>query len=485
MRRLLALISLASAFGPSNVQAQPPPEVPPTVLTIRPAAEPRPVLKYRVVPERITQIPGNAAIFYHRALQMAAERRTRLDAEKKAKQPPGKVEMTDEEVYRWLELPIGEMPVEPVRSLLETYWRPLDEVAQGTTRTTCDWEFDRRPEGINLLLPEIQEMRSLARLVTLRARLAVVDGKTDEAIHWVETGLVLGRHVGKGPIVIQALVGIAIDSVMLKVLEELIQAPGTPSLVWALADRPRPFIDMRESFDAERNVLEKEIPGLTELSRGIWGVDQARKFADELQRKIFSFESGKTGGSTSQRMAVAAMTAKIYPTARKALIAQGRPEAEIEAMPVVQVASLYSYQEYRRILDESYKWMNIPIWQSMGRFDAGKFLKVEEKMVNPLLTMFWSLTPALESARMASVRLDRRLDLLQCIEAIRLHAGTHGGQWPETLDALTDAPAPVDPGTNKPFVYKLEGDSATITAPVPAGNYYSTYGLRYVLKRAR
>ncbi len=31
-------------------------------------------------------------------------------------------------------------------------------------------------------LPEIQEMRQLARLIQLKARLAILDGKTDEAI---------------------------------------------------------------------------------------------------------------------------------------------------------------------------------------------------------------------------------------------------------------------------------------------------------------
>ena len=117
---------------------------------------------------------------------------------------------------------------------------------------TCDWEFDQRQEGYSLLLPEIQQMRSLARLVALRTRLAIVDGKTGEAMHWIETGLVMGRHVSQGPIVIQALVGVAIEAVLTRCLEDLIQAPGTPSLYWALADRPRPFIDMRYPMEGER-----------------------------------------------------------------------------------------------------------------------------------------------------------------------------------------------------------------------------------------
>ena len=42
-------------------------------------------------------------------------------------------------------------------------------------------------------------MRSLGRLMQLKARLAILDGKTDEAMHWIETGFVMGRHVEPGP----------------------------------------------------------------------------------------------------------------------------------------------------------------------------------------------------------------------------------------------------------------------------------------------
>ena len=62
------------AWWPSAASAQPPPEPPPTVIIVRPAAEPVPALKYRLVPERITLVPGNAAIFYHRAIQLELER---------------------------------------------------------------------------------------------------------------------------------------------------------------------------------------------------------------------------------------------------------------------------------------------------------------------------------------------------------------------------------------------------------------------------
>ena len=37
---------------------------------LRPAGEPVPALRYRILPGRLELVPGNAAIFYHRAIQM-------------------------------------------------------------------------------------------------------------------------------------------------------------------------------------------------------------------------------------------------------------------------------------------------------------------------------------------------------------------------------------------------------------------------------
>ena len=68
MKRTMALLLLVAARWPSGASAQPPPDPQPTVMTLRPAAEPVPALKYRLVPEHIKLVPGNAAIFYHRGV---------------------------------------------------------------------------------------------------------------------------------------------------------------------------------------------------------------------------------------------------------------------------------------------------------------------------------------------------------------------------------------------------------------------------------
>ena len=73
MKRTMALLLLVAAGWPSAASAQPPTGPQPTVMTLRPAAEPVPALKYRLVPEHIKLVPGNAAIFYHRGVIIMSE----------------------------------------------------------------------------------------------------------------------------------------------------------------------------------------------------------------------------------------------------------------------------------------------------------------------------------------------------------------------------------------------------------------------------
>jgi hypothetical protein len=491
-RPLSAVLALAALTA--TVSAQPPTTRPPepVTLTLHPADEPIPALRYRLAPERRDLVPGNAVIFYHRAIQLVAEANRRQQPQPARPEPgSGPAELLAE----WASGPIDSIHVERARSLLGFYESALHEVELGARRLDCDWEFDQRTEGITLLIGEIQESRSLARLVALRARLAILDRDVDAAMHWIQVGFTLGRHVADGPSVIQALVGIAIDSVMATCLQDLIQAPGTPSLYWALATRTRPAIDMRRPLEGERYLLEKELPELNDLDRRVWSKDEARRFADELQRKLFTMVDGGQYGiagasdmsSFGRRLGIAAMAAKLYPEAKRRLIEGGRPADVIERMPVIQVATLDTLLEYNRVRDDIYKWLSLPYWQSVdGLQNAEERGLVEPKatMTNPLLVLFSMLTPALNSARLAQVRLDRQLDALQTIEAIRRHVAREGS-LPQSLDAL-DVPIPLDPATGKPFAYRLDGDSATLTAPLPPGAPdHPSYQLNYVLKLAK
>ena len=66
-------------------------------------------------------------------------------------------------------------------------------------------------------------------------------------------------------------------------------------------------------------------------------------------------------------------------------------------------------------------------------------------------------------------RLQRQVDALRCIEALRLYAAAHKGKLPARLDDITVVPIPTDPVTSKPFGYRTAGDTAMLSAPPPPG----------------
>jgi hypothetical protein len=146
---------------------------------------------------------------------------------------------------------------------------------------------------------------------------------------------------------------------------------------------------------------------------------------------------------------------------------------------------LYTYQEYQRKRDDSYKWLNVPYGRSYNRIDRAGLSTKEEKAANPLLAVLELLTETRGSARHSVVWLERRLDMIQGVEAIRLYAAANDGRLPSNLETITDAPVPLDPFTGTPFIYESKEDSAMISAPMPPGFKYRPYIIRYELKLAK
>ena len=174
------------------------------------ADEPREALKYRLLPPLVDRTPGNAAIQYQKLALLVSDRVKKL-----------------QKVADWLDLPMDKLPREEVR-------QTLDSVQERARRPRCGRTprplrlGTALPEGnyFGVLLPELQPMRSLGRLVALKARLQIADRKFDEAIHTLQTGFALARHVGQGGTLIHGLVGIAIGQSMSARVQELIQQPG-------------------------------------------------------------------------------------------------------------------------------------------------------------------------------------------------------------------------------------------------------------------
>src|SRR5262249_29144856 len=147
---------------------------------------------------------------------------------------------------QWMNVPLAQFPTADARKFVDLWGRQLEQIQFGAHRRTCDWNYtlpEQRLDRIDVLLSDLTAMRQWARLLAAKARLEIAEGKYEEAIRTIETGLAFGRHIAEGPFLINGMVGIAAAYMMLDELDELLARPGAPNLYWALTALPTPLID--------------------------------------------------------------------------------------------------------------------------------------------------------------------------------------------------------------------------------------------------
>lgn len=442
---ILAVATTASAQTPG---------IEPTKLIVSPAPAPSPSLKYLLLPELKDQTPGNAALEYYRAFSPEwwgfLRQQKMIEAADKALQTPLK------------DLPRKELAWIQTSHML----RQVDIAAR---REYVDWGMAERlrREGYNLLLPDVQSLRQTGVLLAARARLEIAEGNYDKAVYTLQTGMALAHHTGDGVTLIQDLVGIALAQIAFVQLEALIQQPDAPNFYWALTDLPRPLFDLRKALQGETLGLYAMLPELRSLETTRFTPEQQQKLLSALGGGVDSLMFGQKPNE-SHRLKGTLLVLCVYPEAKKALLAEGRKADEVEALPALQVVLLHSLHQYERLRDDVYKCYGLPYWEAKPRIDeAYKRLRPGYQRLEAM--PFVQLLPDIQSVLRASVRTDRRIAVLRCVEAIRMHAAAHDGKLPATLDAITEVPIPLDLATGKAFVYRISSDKATLFAPPPSG----------------
>jgi hypothetical protein len=452
----LALVAAALA-APASAQ-----EVEPIRITFRPAAPAGPALRYHLLPALHETTAGNAAERYKRAIA----------AMKKIGDATG----AGGELDDLLELPPGELPRDKARELLKSYAEVFRLADRAARSESCDWGITERVRkmGIGVVLPEVQDMRALALLLALRARLDALEGRTDQAVRDLQTGFAAGRHVADNPTLICSLVGLAITAITAKELDLLLAQEKAPNLYWALADLPKPFIDMRKGMEGERLFFYGTFPGLLEA---VNNPDAPPLTPEQIKPGVkLLVEEFAFGKDYPSRAAVSLLIRAKHKAAKAALEAAGFPRAQVERMPHMEVALLHAAQQYDRLYDEALKWQTFPYPEARKGLEQAKRAALKARTLGllpaadapalPLATLF---VPATQKVWAARARTDRRFAALRCVEAVRLYAAEHGGKLPGKLEDIKDVPVPADPYTGKPFTYRLAGAAATLEGPPPPG----------------
>ena len=426
-------------------------------LALHPAAAPSPALKYALLPELRDSLPGNAVTHYRQAVKNMKQ-----DAPPQRDWYPA--------MEQWMAVPLKDLPREEVGKFLKQCETTFQEVDAGARSEDCDWGIteELRKKGIATLLPDVQEMRAIASLLTLRIRYQLAEGRPDKAAHSLQIGFALSRHVGDGSTLIEALVGIAIGSLMVERLQEFVQLPDAPNLYWSLTDLPHPYIDMRKPMQGERVGAYGTFPGLAETAADLnappWTAEQVAKGAN---LRVVSEDLNLPVPEAARTAVIALRVLARHGAAKKRLIEQGRPRELVDAMPHLQVAMLDAFLQYDQALDEVLKWQGLPFWEAQpGLARAEQRLKdLKDDADAPAIPLAKLFLPATVKVYSARTRLDRRIAALRCVEAVRLYAAAHDGQLPASLEDVKDVPLPLDPVNGKPFDYRVVGDRAFFGCP--------------------
>jgi hypothetical protein len=457
----IAVAMPGQAFAQAEIKKAAPP--PPKILIVSPAAVPIPALKYRLLPSSADLNPGDAAPIYLRAHgyeDMQLEDAWRQIAEKSSK---------------WQDLPLKDFPAAEVHMFVNLWSGKLKQIEFGTRRKTCDWNYtlpEERLNAIAILLPDAQSMRQWGRVLALKARAEVAQGKYDDAIRTIETGIAFARHVAEGPFLINGLIGIAITNLMLAPLEDLVAQPGAPNLYWALTALPRPLVSLQDSLEVEQKLLENLIPELTEteLNRPRtateWTLLLSRMHEGIMKwcRNLISSRDGTPGMQVLSGWDLAKFKAEALPAARDYLkTLRGLTDGQLTEMSDNQLVVLYLAEAYRSLKDDHFKAAYLPSREALPQLAAAE---ERLKTIKPgPLSLFAAIAPTLRPAMMAELRLDRRITIFRVIEAIRLYAAAHDKALPETLTQIIEVPVPDDPATGKPFEYRSTGNSSLLSGP--------------------
>ena len=134
---------------------------------------------------------------------------------------------------------------------------------------------------------------------------------------------------------------------------------------------------------------------------------------------------------------------------------------EIKAAGYVRVSTPKQVEE-----GESLEYQRRQIEQFVQRPDAPNLYQALRDLPQPFIDLTkqaeWEEPDTKEKVYLLMGRLDRHVAALQCIEAIRLYAGSHDGRFPQMLSDVTDIKIPVDPLTKKLFSYKSNGSEAIL-----------------------
>ncbi|HBE67152.1 MAG TPA: hypothetical protein DDW52_03285 [Planctomycetaceae bacterium] len=425
------------------------------LITITPAAEPVPPLKYEFWWHDFRRNPGDASLAVSRAINqyLAIAQRKQLD------------KTYAEETRKWDEFPgrLSEPLVDFLsqhRDVLNVLYAAL-EMRDGHSETVTGTKSGFTSES-SVRLAEIQQLRALARLIQLDVAHELANGRFDDAIRKLRCGFRLAKHatVVADFTLVGNLVGMATTGIMLGEVEKLAGQPDAPNTYWALASLTDRNWDFRSAIYGELQNIERLSPGLfNEVDANASEVVASRKLIESVQG--FLEETWSLGAASSEEKEVQvkllAGTALLAfePICREDLRDRSTfPELDNVANIAPSTAVLLSTgRQLKNEFQQIAKWCLLPDGTASDPLDkAMQNFSVMEGGVKPHKILAGLLLPAFQAAESASNRTANTVRRQMFIEALRAYAAKHG-TLPESLDDPI-LPYPLQSPSRRPFGYE-------------------------------
>jgi hypothetical protein len=415
------------------------------------ARSPRPpVMRHRLLPAWSETRDANAAPQYHRAILLISQTTAHLP------QPNELWEKLD----TWRTMPLGELPLDDVERTVASFSHALQEAHHGARRRFCRWDLpieEQQRELFSILLPEIQEIRAIARILAVRIRLRLARGDVDTALTDLQTGYAMARHVAEENFVVSGLVGLAVASLMHQQLLTAMTLDDAPNLYWSLTNLPNPLIDIRSSLEVERDSIFAMFPELKEarvaqFPEEAWN-DRLHQVSDRVRQYANKSDSWK------QALEGLALFGQVDVIRQRLSERTGTPIEEIRAMPASRAILWYSGLAYEEQRDEAYRAVGLPYHEAVAIYQQDQARRDSDSSasIDPL-KLAATFLPACQQFHRSMALQQRWIELLRIIEAVRDHAQAHG-QLPDALDDVTSLPVPMNPISGASFLYSRNGDS--------------------------
>jgi hypothetical protein len=289
------------------------------------------------------------------------------------------------------------------------------------------------PDGslIGVQLPNLGNLRKLAKLSIVDGRRAAAEGRPDEAAARYLDVMAAGAQAGRGMTMIEHLVGVATQSLSANALLDLqAGAPaGTLDYVGLAAEAEAAAQPPRAPVEG----LQGERAMFLDSAQRLWDVDP------QSGQPVLNVEWGRQLFENSG-------------------IAQDGVSFDAIAGQLAQAGFGPTVAEANTFYDAMTEAMALPYPEAAPRLAEISQLASSDRTVNPMVRTF---IPALDRYMFVRTRGEaarRAAVLVTNLNAYRQQTG----DYPSSLDALGSRDFVRDPFTNQPFAYRRDGNSFTL-----------------------